>query len=528
MSRSRVLWHLLRADFLERVRRYSFLVTLVFAGWLGYLVSVGSIKLWIGDARGVYDSAWVGALTALVINSFLSLAGFYVVKNTVERDRATGVGQILASTPMSKPLYTLGKMASNLAVLGSMVAVLAAFAVVTQFVAAEDTHVRLWPLLSPFLFLVLPVMALVASLAVLFETLPGLRGGFGNVAWFFLWTALLSVPVANQGKNIPDPMGMTHVAADMEKEVDARFGEKDRGFVLGSRSDEVEAQVFRWQGMDWTPNLVLGRLSLFGVAAGLSLLAALFFDRFDPARARLSTPKRKKKRKGAAAVSLEDGLETAIPIPVQPHVTLTPLVGGSGGVRFLGLLRAELRLALQGQPWWWYAVALGLVIAGLAAPISGVRQFVLPLAWIWPILVWSPLGNRESRFGTSELLFSAPRPVGTQLPATWMAGVLVAMAIGGGVAVRYLVAGDLGSLGAWAVGAMFIPMMALALGVWSGSSKLFEALYLFLWYIGPMNRTAEMDYLGATGRGQPLVWLAATAVLAAVAMIGRKRQLQRS
>ncbi len=525
MNRWRVLWHLLRADFLERVRRYSFLVTLVFAGWLGYLVSVGTIKLWIGDARGVYDSAWVGALTALVVNSFLSLAGFYVVKNTVERDRATGVGQILASTPMSKPLYTLGKTASNLAVLGSMVAVLAAFAVVAQLMAAEDTHVRLWPLLSPFLFLALPVMALVASLAVLFETLPGLRGGFGNVAWFFLWVAMLAVPVASPGK-IPDPMGMTHIAGDMEQEVNARFGEKERGFVLGARSDESEAKLFRWQGMDWTAGLLLGRLSLFGVAAGIALLAALFFDRFDPARARLSMPKRKKK-KGAAVLPEEAGQE--IGMPAQPaHVTLTPLAGGSGGVRFFGLLRAELRLALQGQPWWWYAAAAGLVVAGLAAPIAGVRQVVLPLAWIWPILIWSPLGNRESRFGTSEILFSAPRPVGTQLPAAWMAGVLVAMAIGGGVAVRYLAAGDLRSLGAWAVGAMFIPMMALALGVWSGSSKLFEALYLFLWYIGPMNHTAGMDYLGATGKGQPLVWLAATAMLAAVAMAGRRRQLQRS
>lgn len=527
MSRARVLWHLLRADFLERVRRYGFLVTLVFAGWLGYLVSVGTIGLWIGDARGVYDSAWLGALTALVVNTFLALAGFYVVKNTVERDRATGVGQILASTPMSKPLYTLGKTASNLAVLGSMVAVLAAFAVVTQLVAGEDTHVRLWPLLSPFVFLALPVMALVASVAVLFETLPGLRGGFGNVAWFFLWTALLAVPVASPVK-IPDPMGMTYVAGDMEQEVDARFGEKDRGFVLGTRTGEAEAQVFRWQGMDWTPGLLLGRLSLFGVAAGLSLLAALFFDRFDPARTRLPAPRRNT-RKGAAVSPEEAGQETGMPVPVQPaHVTLTPLAGNVGGGRFFGLLRAELRLALQGLPWWWHAAAVGLVIAGLAAPISGVRQAVLPLAWIWPILVWSPLGNRESRFGTSEILFSAPRPVGTQLPAAWMAGVLLAMAIGGGVAVRYLVAGDLRSLGAWAVGAMFIPMMALALGAWSGSSKLFEALYLFLWYIGPINHTSELDYLGATGKSRPLVWLAATAVLAAVAMAGRRRQIQRS
>jgi hypothetical protein len=479
-------------------------------------VSIGAIKLWIGNARGVYDSAWVGALTAMVVNSFLSLAGFYVVKNAVERDRRTGVGQILASTPMSKLLYTLGKTASNLAVLGAMLGVLAVFAVVTQWVAAEDTSVHLWPLLSPFLLLALPVMAVVAALAVLFETIPWLRGGLGNVVWFFLWTALMSVPVANPGKT-PDLVGMTLIAQDMEAEVDARFGEADRGFTLGHITNEEEAQVFRWQGMDWTPAQVLGRFSWFALAVEIALIAALFFDRFDPAKGRMRLPKRKRKGK-------EDVEETLPPLP--EHVTLTPLAAGSS-FRFPGVLAAELRLALKGQPWWWYAAAAGLIVAGLTAPAQGVRQIVLPLAWIWPLLVWSPMGNRESRFGTGELLFSAPRPVGRQLPAVWMAGVLVAAAVGGGVAVKYLIGGDLTALAAWTVGALFIPTLALALGVWSGSGKLFEALYLFLWYIGPMNRTPELDYLGATGRGQPMFWLMATALLAAAAAAGRRWQLHR-
>lgn len=514
LVRRRVLWHLLRADFLERVRRYGFLVTLLFAAWLGYLVSVGAVKLWIGNTRGIYDSAWVGALTALVVNTFLSLAGFYVAKNAVERDRRTGVGQILASTPMSKPLYTLGKTASNLAVLAAMLAVLAVFAVITQWVAGEDARIQLWPLLSPFLLLSLPVMAVVAALTVLFETLPGLRGGFGNVAWFFLWTALLSIPVANEGR-VPDLIGMTLVAQDMEAEADARFGDADRGFTLGHITNEEQAQVFRWQGMDWTPALVLGRLSWFALAVGIALIAALFFDRFDPAKGRMRLPKRKAK----------EAEEIALPA-LPEHVTLTPLAAGSS-LRFAGVLAAELRLALKGLPWWWYVAAAGLVIAGLTAPAQGVRQFVLPLAWIWPVLVWSPMGNRESRFGTGELLFSAPRPVGRQLPAVWMAGVLIAAIVGGGVAVRYLATGDYAALGAWAAGALFIPSLALALGVWSGSGKLFEAVYLLLWYIGPMNRTPELDYLGATGQGRPLVWLAATALLACMAVAGRRWQLQR-
>ena len=119
---------------------------------------------------------------------------------------------------------------------------------------------------------------------------------------------------------------------------------------------------------------------------------------------------------------------------------------------------------------------------------------------------------------------------GVQLPATWAAGVLLAVATGSGAALHFLVKGDLAGVGAWLVGALFIPTFALALGVWSGTSKLFEILYLVIWYIGPMNHVPAMDYLGSTkaglAQGMPLAYLALTALLAAAAVAGRRRQLR--
>src|ERR1700677_555620 len=142
----RVLYHIARADFLERVRRYSFLVTLVVAVYFGYLAATGKIMLQVGHMRGVYNSAWVGALMSLVATTFLSLAGFYVVKNTIERDRATRVGEILASTPISKVLYLSGKWLSNFTVLAVMVGILGISGIAMQLFQGEDPHVQLWKL----------------------------------------------------------------------------------------------------------------------------------------------------------------------------------------------------------------------------------------------------------------------------------------------------------------------------------------------------------------------------------------------
>ena len=71
-----------RADFLERVRRFSFLVTLLCSLYLGYAVGTGQMAMRLEGARGVYTSAWVGTTVALITGCFISLAGFYVIKKT--------------------------------------------------------------------------------------------------------------------------------------------------------------------------------------------------------------------------------------------------------------------------------------------------------------------------------------------------------------------------------------------------------------------------------------------------------------
>ena len=109
MRHARVLYHLVRADFLERARRYSFLLTLGFAVYLAYCAGTGRIVLRLDDYRGVLNSAWLGSMMTLVGTAFLSIVGFYVVKNAILRDEQTRVGQILASTPMGRAFYTVAK-----------------------------------------------------------------------------------------------------------------------------------------------------------------------------------------------------------------------------------------------------------------------------------------------------------------------------------------------------------------------------------------------------------------------------------
>jgi hypothetical protein len=105
------------------------------------------------------------------------------------------------------------------------------------------------------------------------------------------------------------------------------------------------------------------------------------------------------------------------------------------------------------------------------------------------------MGTREHRFGTHELMMTAPRPLSRQLPAAWLAGVLLTLVMGCGVLLRSLLSGEIMLFLALLVAAVFIPTLALVLGKLSGSKKLFEVLYVLLWYIGPVNKLPALNFM---------------------------------
>jgi hypothetical protein len=274
---------------------------------------------------------------------------------------------------------------------------------------------------------------------------------------------------------------------------------------------------------------------LFAVAAALALLAAFFFDRFDPARAgwfatRKPNPQQESKARKKGAVPLvESSLDDPAPDLPRMHLSaaqLAPLTQTGSRMRFFTLVRAELRLLLRGRAWWWYVAAAGLFIASLASPIDAARTGVLVAAWIWPALFWSQMGTRENQFSTGPLIFSAPHAMSRQLLATYAAGVLLAAITGGGLALRLLIIGDFAGLAAWCAGALFIPALALALGVTTGSRKFFEALYTAWWYTGPLHHLRPLDFMGTTpASSTPSAYLSAAVFLVLIAYVWRRIRL---
>jgi hypothetical protein len=278
----RILYHLTKADLLERTRRYGFFVTIIATLYLGYSAYAGNIVLALGNYRGVYNSAWVGMLMALTTVTLFSIAGFYIVKNALERDEQTRVGQILAATRVGNFTYIFSKLLSNICVLTFMVGIMVIAAFAMQALKREAGVVNSGEILLPSLLITMPVIFMTSAMALLFENIPWLRRGFGNVFYVFFWAAALAVPMEIHADAL-DLTGLSIVQPELQSAVLAVHGDYDGGFSLsiGPQDQHGNLKTFTWNGMHWTTDLVLLRCSWLAWMMVVALASTLLFRRFE-------------------------------------------------------------------------------------------------------------------------------------------------------------------------------------------------------------------------------------------------------
>ncbi|MBI5033942.1 MAG: hypothetical protein HZB51_25765 [Chloroflexi bacterium] len=528
------LYHLARADFLERTRRHSFLVTLFVIVVVTYLYlpavnDIAWIYLNLGNARPIYNSAWIGIAVAALMAEFFPLFGFYLVKNTLERDRHTGVGEIIATTPISRPLYTIGKWLSNLAVFIAIILVTLFTSLVLQFVRAEDFSIDPWALVAPFLFLILPMLAFIAALALLFETVSWLRGGFGNLVYYVVYAFVVLIG------NLQGIMGVWRSVYEACAVTFAQC-KPDRQIDLGALP-LANLPTFRFDGVNWTAEIVLWRFAWLVLSFLVAWCTAFFFHRFDPSRIG-KTPFVRLKQMILEFIFeprlIAENVNDAKPAPITaPRVMLTPLMRRDTPTRLLCLRMfiAELRLTFKGTHWLLYLIALGIIVTSFFTSLEITRLVMLPLAMVFPVLVWSSLGVREVQYHTDPIVFALPHALRGQLLTRWLVGLFVALVMASGVIARLAFVGDVVSCAAVIVGALFVPSFAIALGCWSETSKLFQSIYLFVWYLATVQSVIYIDFMGHFPQTVMLgiPWLVAivTIGLLVAAVFSRQRQIYR-
>jgi hypothetical protein len=532
------LWAQVRAELTMRLR--SFATPIAIAAYLA------GAFFWIPDPNGnaasltwdlpdgrvqapLYSAGYVGFALAVLSCIFLALGGFYLVAGSVKRDRRSGVGAILAATPLSKSAYLGGKLAANFAYLFvlDVVGLLAGLLALARWGSGPFS---LSSFAGPYFLMTIPAIAAVASLAVLFDVTPVLRSRGGLVLWFFVFLfGLVKLPLDLAGMDeesgrfrpgarpLFDPAGLASDQWLVRQTIPANV----TGVSTGHITRDKAIERVPWRGVRITPAVVGIRALNVALCAVPFALAVLIFDRFDPARRRRRASRpgvfarigARLRRRDAGLVEDEGGAIVRRAAPLTP-VSARPSASGA--------IAAEARLIWEGASWVKWPLAVSAILAGLLPGNLAQGIFLLLL-----VPVVSEVAAREDLAGTRALVFSQPSV--PRSPVLWKTAALAVFVLmmGAPMAARDFFASPLRGL-ACVAGLLAIAGAAAGLGALSSGGKLFTGLYVVVWYMG-MSSAPFADFTASlSDKAEPVYGAVYLGVAAAIvlAALGRERLRQ--
>lgn len=516
------IYHIAKADFLERVRSYNFLIALGICIFMIYSfvppLDAGYRIVTLGNYRGFYNSAWIGIMVAMC-TPFFTLVNFYVVNYSVKRDIDTGVGQIIATTRISRLQYLIGKLLSNFSVLLLITALIAIMSIVMFYVRGESPQIEIGKLLLPLFIFLVPAMFIIASLALFFDSIASLSRGSVNIIFFFLWIVLISGSIWTYPIDV---FGLNAGMNELKHSISAVHQDWNGGFGVGINisGPQPDNKIFIWEGFIWSSPIILSRIYLMSAAFGLVLLVSSWFNRFDPSKIT------EKKQRSAWLSKKKQSIQNIYNSSSEIRYRDLPAVVAK--FSFSSLILAELRLILKGNSTLWMVITFVTFTVSIFTPLDFAYKIILPLVWFFQILVLSNLGSREITQRCHEYIFPVAFHLRRQLSATISAAVLLMLTVALPVLVKVLITGNLYAAYAIVVGALFIPAFAISSGILTGSSKLFEVLFTMMVY-GILNNIPLFDFVGAIKGSRELgiahYLLGITLLLIILSFSVRRRQL---
>ena len=468
------------ADFKQRSRQQSFIVTLLSMSVLT-LLFFPSLEsqyqtLIINGYRGIYNSEWLGICLAMLNVLFLPIICFYLIKNGLELDRQSMTSELIASTPVSKLTYLFSKWCTNVLILLCIVLVMLLNIVLIQVYYGESYQVNFWALVWPQLVFVLPMLLAVASIAIMFESIKWLKGGVGNVVYFFLWTGSII-------STIESVSGIGSLLSQIEAEVAERFPLQQGSTNIGINivNETAKINTFIWQGIEPTTTHLLGTIPLLLLCLTCFIFTVIFFDRFSKnSLPESQQPSWLMRILNTHVINRLDALFVILAKPFS----------------FTQFLRLELKLLLKGHSSYWVIGLLTLNIIQLFISQQLLVSIVLPISWLWCVLVLSQLGQLEKQANTVELITYSKKSAVLQSLASYSAGwVLLAMASSGSL-IRFAFMAEWVLLIQVIIAISFSVSLAYFCGAFTGTKRMFEILYTSIWYIGLIQTALYLDFFG--------------------------------
>lgn len=470
MKTARAVWGVAKADFLERVRRFSFLalcaLSVFFTFWFiphptGFTALVIEPDVFLQGS----DPSWIPMSVAMCGGIMLCLLGFAYILNSVQRDWKSGILSLLRTSPTKRTAYLFGKLISDTLLLLCLLAAIMAGAFLTMEIRFPNRFLAPWDFFSPFLC-VIPGLIFVSAFALLMECAPLFRRKSGlSITLFFCFSvAVLFFAAMNINPyrlvSVFDFSGylwMRDSVSAAARSVTGRSLTMMGVFTDIHTGAGTNLKILAFHGLLPAASYLLDKLVLLLVSVLLTLLASCLLPKTEKVFSISKSPA----------------------VPSKAIDSSRPVIPAYE----FGLFHAELRKALGPQSIFWWICAAGLWIACLFSPMNVVQNTLFALVFVWLIPIFSRMGCMEHQSGMTNVLCTIPGAMLRQAYACWQAGAVVSLVAALPVLFRFLCLADGAGFLSALIFVLFVPSMALFLGEWSASNRPFEVLMLLLCFL---------------------------------------------
>jgi hypothetical protein len=342
---------------------------------------------------------------------------------------------------------------------------------------------------SPYMFL-LATLPLCSTTAVFFGSSRFLRGAFGSTCFVIGYLTLMAVPVVIDS---PSPIlrsfdisAMSSLIEIISRTAYEQTGERIESVLfLASYAPETNFNptlrlVFNGLNYTTTDYEVFGVMLLLTAA-----LTAFSAPLYGITKSIAEHSFINKKSKNLSEADYEQGQKPTYSIATPSNNTLW-----NRGVS------AEIKLMLKGYPFIWKLIVLTGFMLCFFLNINTVRVYIMPLLFLWFINVFSCLGNREYQNDMVDIIAVIPGGKFKQIIFSWAAGIIIAIDLTLPVFIRLFFAKDIIATFAVISGAVFLPSLALFIGEYTKTNRVFEVLFIIITY-AIINNVPALMYMGS-------------------------------
>ena len=475
-----------------RLRRLSTLVVLLAVIAISWVMipdpHTDMTLMAVKDARVLYTSSLLAFGTASLASFLFGIGGFYLVRGRIAEDLRSGTGSVIGATQVGNGIFLFSRWLGGVLYLLTMVAGLLGTTLVCHLLRG-DGPIQLGVYLQTYCIQLLPLVFFGVSCAILFDSVPRLMGKAGDVIFFFVWVAQMSLMgnLDESVSHISSPLMLLDFMGLATGMINLKMLLLTSHLSLGISSFDAKLPTITLPSALWSMQIIWIRCASALIAL-LPLLPAIFlFHRYSPDRVKLSNTGKRR-----SPLDIINGWSRPFANFAQPLLQLAATLPGLSG-RIL----ADIALSFVAFPS--AILVFGVVLlASLFSNVHNLSGVLIAAVVFWGVMI-SDISTRDFQANTEELTGAAPGGIVQRYLRQFATAGLLGLMFMGVIAFRW---NFLDPIRATALisGVLSLSALATLFGRCSGTARTFLALFLFGVYVA-LNATKEpmLDVVGFNG-----------------------------